>query len=133
MKELKKNNKHYTQLYADFIRKFRNSYLYPKLFFNNVINRFYPLFSKKARLLWLNIEFTSLCNLHCRMCSLDTDIPGGFMEIGILQKILNEIGSSNLLQIKNLALWYGGETLLHPQLHKMLEMIASFKRKNIFS
>jgi len=132
MKELKKNNKHYTQLYADFIRKFRNSSLYSKLFFNNIINRFYPLFSKKARLLWLNIEFTSLCNLRCRMCSLDKNLSGGFMENEILQKILSEIVSSSLLRIKNLALWYGGETLLHPQLRKMLEIIASFKRKNIF-
>ncbi len=112
-------------------RRFLNSSLYKKFFFSSPYIKFSSLFSKKARLLWLNIEFTSLCNIKCRMCSLDQNAPQGFMEKKTLEKILDEIVSSKLLTVSNIALWYGGETLLHPDFENFLAMIGSFKKRKI--
>lgn len=111
------------------IRRFLNTSFYHRIFFSSSFNRFHSAISNKARLLWLNVEFTSFCNIRCRMCSLDHSAPQGFMGKNTLEKILEEIVSSKFIKVSNLALWYGGETLLHPHLEDMLKMISLFKKR----
>ncbi len=50
------------------------------------------------------------------------------MDEKLFEKILNEINTSNQLKVENISLWLGGETLLHPEFAKMLEVL-SLKRK----
>ena len=86
-------------------------------------------FRKKVKLLTLLIEFTPLCNLKCRMCALDHS-QKGFMDPLLFEEIVNQISDSSKYNIDNISLWHGGETLLHPKLDLMLEILAKAKRKN---
>ena len=73
---------------------------------------------------WLNIEFASRCNLRCKWCSLDFDKPAANMDEALLAKALDELLSTNFT-IGEIALHNGGETLMHPHLAAMLDVIAS--------
>jgi MoaA/NifB/PqqE/SkfB family radical SAM enzyme len=105
-------------------RKLKQSKALQRTLYSTAVNRLFYKYGTKARLLWLNIEFTSLCDLKCKMCSLDRTQPKGFMDVGLFEKILNEINTSNEIEVENISLWLGGETLLHPNLLKMLEILA---------
>lgn len=74
--------------------------------------------------LW--IEPTNKCNLKCVMCpnSVIAQDKLGFMDFHLYQKIINE--SKNYLS--NITLCLSGESLLHPDLPKM---IAYAKKNNI--
>ena len=105
-------------------RELKQSKLFQRTLYSTAVNRLYSKYGTKARLLWLNIEFTSVCDLKCKMCSLDRTQPKGFMDVVLFEKILNEINTSNQIEVENISLWLGGETLLHPNLSKMLEVLA---------
>ena len=113
-----------------FFGKLKQSKVFQKTFYNTTVNRLYYKHGTKARLLWLNIEFTSICDLQCKMCALDRSQPKGFMDEKLFEKILNEITASDQLKVENISLWLGGETLLHPKFSRMLE-ILSFKRNEV--
>lgn len=74
---------------------------------------------------WLNIEFASRCNLRCKWCSLDFDKASVNMDEARLAKTLDELFSTPGFAVGEIALHNGGETLMHPRLAAMLNVIAT--------
>ncbi len=71
--------------------------------------------------LHLDIESTSLCNLHCPFCSFKTIHKGwkrGHMDLNLYKKIIDEAAEHHLYSIK---LSLRGEPLLHPDMFRMVE------------
>jgi len=86
-------------------------------------------FSKKVNLLSLLIEFTSVCNLRCKMCALDHS-QKGFMDPLLFENLIEQISDNSKHNIDNISLWLGGETLLHPKIDLMLDILSKVKNKN---
>ncbi|MBI5375566.1 MAG: radical SAM protein [Candidatus Schekmanbacteria bacterium] len=86
-------------------------------------------FRKKVNLLTLLIEFTPICNLKCRMCTLDHS-QKGFMDPLLLEEIVKQISDDSKYNIDNISLWQGGETLLHPKFGLMLDILAKAKKRS---
>jgi sulfatase maturation enzyme AslB (radical SAM superfamily) len=80
------------------------------------------------RLDWLNIEFTSRCNLRCKWCSLDFDKASVHLDETLLAKTLDQLAAPPGIEVGEIALHNGGETLLHPRLPSMLAVIAEKRR-----
>jgi radical SAM protein with 4Fe4S-binding SPASM domain len=78
---------------------------------------------------WINFEFNSSCNLRCKWCSLDHAKKREVLSENILEKALDELIRDDKYDIERIDLHNAGETLLHPNLKKMLEIIASKKEK----
>lgn len=74
----------------------------------------------------LNIEVTSVCNLDCLICPSKDTIKKGFIEISLVEKIINE--NRNLLQGQCVWLHFSGEPLLHAELPQIIKI---FKENNI--
>jgi len=85
--------------------------------------------SRGLKLDVLGIEFTSICDLNCRWCSLDRTKRLGYMKIELLDKILKEVVKKEN-KIKNIALHHAGETILHPKLKEMLDLLGEYKKQN---
>jgi sulfatase maturation enzyme AslB (radical SAM superfamily) len=102
-----------------------------KIFQYNKIRR--NILRKKYRMTLdaLHVEFTSSCNLHCRMCpigmGLDT-VKRGLMEPALFKKIINYITDTPDIYVESVFLWQGGENLLHPKLKEMLYFLGSVKK-----
>jgi MoaA/NifB/PqqE/SkfB family radical SAM enzyme len=79
----------------------------------------------------LYIEFTSYCNLHCRMCPIgmgSEEAKRGFLDQGLFRKIIDNITSDRDIYIRDIFLWQGGEILLHPELKEMLFYLGQAKK-----
>jgi radical SAM protein with 4Fe4S-binding SPASM domain len=74
---------------------------------------------------WLNIEFASRCNLRCKWCTLDFDKPSVNMDEALLAQTLDELFTAPGFTVGEIALHNGGETLMHPRLRPMLDVIAA--------
>lgn len=83
-----------------------------------------------ARLDRLNLEFTSICNLRCKWCSLDFAGNRGLMTEETLARVLEEISDRARFRIRAVELHNGGETLLHPKFGHFLAMIARAREGN---
>lgn len=78
---------------------------------------------------WINFEFCSFCNLRCKWCTLDHSKKKELMNPEILAKVLDEISDCSKFDIERVDLHNAGETLLHPNLEKMLDEIAKRREK----
>lgn len=82
---------------------------------------------KKAQLksapVVLNIEVTNACNLKCTICPARGSARMGFIDLGLLERILKE----NQAVLRGQCVWlhYSGEPLLHPELPRIIEMFRS--------
>ena len=80
----------------------------------------------------MQIEFTSCCNLRCRMCpnSIDTDMRGrGYMDVDLFKKkIIDYIVDNPQYYFDLINLWQGGEALLHPRFGELMEIIGKAKK-----
>ena len=73
------------------------------------------------------LELTNKCNFHCEFCPSDSQTRHqGYMELSLVEKILNEISEKNLVPKINLHLM--GEPTLHPKLNDILNYA---KQKNV--
>ena len=79
-------------------------------------------FFSKNVLKSVHIQFTNNCNLNCKWCSLKKG--NEIMDEKLLIKIMDELKSFN---IKEINLWNGGESLLHPNLINLLKIIKKYK------
>ncbi len=78
----------------------------------------------------INIEFSSYCNLRCSFCSLDHEKPKVRIEPELLDKFFdNLISDQRFRKVEVIHLHNGGETLLHPEIGKLLEIIKKYKNK----
>src|SRR5690242_3480100 len=77
----------------------------------------------------LRIEPTNLCNLKCISCPNGVEAPreGGFMDMGLYRKIIDEAAS--FPRPTEVILYLGGEPLLHANLTDMIEYAA---KKDLF-
>ncbi len=107
-------------------RNFYNSYLKSKIYLYFKLLNLENI--KDIALDVLGIEFTSICDLKCKWCSLDNSRAKGFMEPKLFKKILDDISQSDI-KIKHITLHHAGETLLHPKFREMLEILGE-KKKN---
>lgn len=71
---------------------------------------------------YLNIEPTNACNLNCRVCSNDGSYTRGTMDMGLFRDILDQARNASVYKV---ALFLGGEPLLHKELPQMVEYVAS--------
>lgn len=109
-----------------FFRNLYNNYLKSKIY---VYFKFLDIEkTKDINLDVLGIEFTSICDLNCKWCSLDDSRPKGYMDPELFKKILEKVSQPNA-HIKHIPLHHSGETLLHPKFREMLEILSN-KRKN---
>ena len=74
---------------------------------------------------WLNIEFSSRCNLRCKWCSLDFDKASVHMDEAASGEGAGRTVFRPGWAVGEIALHNGGETLLHPRLTSMLAVIAA--------
>lgn len=77
----------------------------------------------------LNIETTNMCNLNCLYCSkkaLGKTEYRAFMGTGLLNKILDQFTNKKML----IALYLGGEPLLHPNLELLIQVTNNRGFKN---
>ena len=84
---------------------------------------------RRAYLNQLNLEFTSICNLRCKWCSLDHEGNRGLMTLDLLRRVLHEVEDRDRFRIDRLELHNGGETMLHPEFGEFLEEISRAKRR----
>lgn len=69
--------------------------------------------------LFIDIEATNACNLHCPFCSrVGKKIKKGFISFDNVKKIINQGADNNLYGVKFSII---GEPLLHPQIHAFVK------------
>jgi len=98
------------------------------IFRRKKLSRFLLDSGNDYRVKWINFEFCSACNLRCKWCSLDHEKKARFMTEDILRDCLDEITGNNHYRLERIDLHNAGETLLHPRLKEMLEIIAAKKK-----
>ncbi len=77
-----------------------------------------------------HIQFVNYCNLRCKWCSMDHSKEKEIMSEELLVKFLeNIVHDKRFKKLNKLNLWNAGETLLHPNLIKMLKIIKRYKKK----
>lgn len=79
----------------------------------------------------LYIEFTSHCNLRCRMCPIgmgSDEARRGSLDVELFKKIINYIMKARDIHVESIFLWQGGEILLHPKLKEMLYFLGEAKK-----
>jgi MoaA/NifB/PqqE/SkfB family radical SAM enzyme len=66
----------------------------------------------------MQVEVSSKCNLRCPMCpvSIGLDRPGGHMDLGLFQKVIDEIGDHLFVVL----FWDWGEPFLNPEAYQMI-------------
>lgn len=86
-----------------------------------------PFRRASTELRWLNVEFSSVCNLRCRWCILDHHRSRQFLPLSCFEAILKQIAAGEMPDLQRLDLHNGGETLLHPEMETALEMLARYR------
>jgi radical SAM protein with 4Fe4S-binding SPASM domain len=110
----------YNQI-KEFKRRFKDKHKYTGFYY---YNKFVP----RAWIHRLIVEFTSHCNLNCKYCILDDSRPKGFITEERLIRILDEIDNLRY-KINEIYTFNGGETLLHPNLEKLFNIIGERKKE----
>lgn len=72
--------------------------------------------------LYLNVEPTNACNLKCYTCSIDGTRKRGFMDLDLFRRIIDQAPAAGVYEV---ALFLGGEPLLHKDLPYMVEYTVS--------
>ena len=68
--------------------------------------------------LYINVEPTNACNLKCYTCSIDRSRERGYMDLDLFRSIIDQAMESGVYEV---ALFLGGEPLLHKDLPYMVE------------
>ncbi len=74
----------------------------------------------------VNLELTNHCNLSCRWCAGAGNRKKGFMDRTTFQTTLSQI-LSDRVAVREVHLYNGGESLLHPEFGQFLEYLGSLK------
>lgn len=84
--------------------------------------------NKAFHLKWLNIEFSSRCNLRCKWCSLNHNKTEAFIPEEILTKLFDEISTDSRFKLDCIDLHNAGEILLDKQLEGKLKIISNYEK-----
>ncbi|KKR12046.1 MAG: Radical SAM domain protein [Candidatus Wolfebacteria bacterium GW2011_GWC2_39_22] len=100
-----------------------------KAYLEKVLSKY--LFDKdgKYKVKWINFEFNSSCNLRCKWCTLDHTKKREIISEETLTKSFDEFIANGKFSIKRIDLHNAGETLLHPNLKRLLDIIAVKKQE----
>lgn len=71
--------------------------------------------------LYINVEPTNACNLKCATCSIDGSRKRGLMDMDLFRKIIDDAYESDVYEV---ALFLGGEPLLHKRIPEMVEYVT---------
>lgn len=80
--------------------------------------------SARTSIKWLNLELNSSCNLRCRWCALDHSKGRVQMTPALLEKVFNELTTTDSFSLERIDLHNAGETLLHDDIPQMLHIIS---------
>lgn len=70
--------------------------------------------------LHLDVEVTNTCNLRCTMCQIPfSDMPRGFMEMELYERILDEVREHDLPSVK---FNFRGEPLMHKEIAEYVRL-----------
>lgn len=70
--------------------------------------------------LYINVEPTNACNLQCYTCSIDGTRKRGTMDMDLFRKIIDQSATAGVYEV---ALFMGGEPLLHKDLPEMIRYV----------
>jgi len=70
--------------------------------------------------LYINVEPTNACNLKCYTCSIDGTRKRGFMDMDLFRRIIDQAPEAGIYEV---ALFMGGEPLLHKDLPAMIKYV----------
>ena len=70
--------------------------------------------------LYINLEPTNACNLQCYTCCIDGTRKRGTMDLDLFRKIIDQARESGVYEV---ALFLGGEPLLHKDLAYMIKYV----------
>ncbi len=94
-------------------------------------SRFYGALSGSvASVTEFNLEFCSACNLRCSFCALDHLKPKRYMSVEVLDQVMESLLFDNRFRrVRQLNLYNGGETLLHPRRMVLFSRLREFKQR----
>jgi radical SAM protein with 4Fe4S-binding SPASM domain len=70
--------------------------------------------------LYINVEPTNACNLQCYTCSIDGTRKRGTMDLDLFRRIIDQAPAAGVYEV---ALFMGGEPLLHKDLPYMIKYV----------
>ncbi|RJQ47080.1 MAG: radical SAM protein [Gaiellales bacterium] len=70
--------------------------------------------------LYLNVEPTNACNLKCYHCSIDGSRKRGMMDLELFRRVIDQAWDAGVYEV---ALFLGGEPLLHKRLPEMISYV----------
>lgn len=78
----------------------------------------------------LSVEFSSICNLHCKYCFLDELDRPRFLDIRIYEKLIKEVAENSRYNIKVLEWPISGEFFVYPQWKEVIAITKSYMDKH---
>ncbi|MBI5820761.1 MAG: SPASM domain-containing protein [Verrucomicrobia bacterium] len=76
----------------------------------------------------VNVELVNYCNLRCKWCALDHRMKKQAMSKETLHKALKDLlFDKRFKSVKRLLFWSAGETLLHPDVLGMFDVVKTYK------
>jgi MoaA/NifB/PqqE/SkfB family radical SAM enzyme len=80
---------------------------------------------RRAWIRYLNFDIAATCNLRCVYCSLDHDRRSDHMDLGLFERVLDEIADRDRFRVERIQLHHGPDALVHPRFPEFLEALAS--------
>lgn len=125
----------------DFATKFKEqyaNYLYSEGKLNNAIKTMQEVFEYKYNdwkennswkyLERVNFEITSVCNLKCKYCTFANGLQEKYIEPKLFRRVLRELAVAPV-HINQLALYMSGESLIHPNIIEIFEIVSQVKQE----
>jgi len=77
----------------------------------------------------LSIEFSSVCNLHCKYCFIDQLDRTRFLDIAVYEKLIREIASNPKYNLKVMEWPISGEFLVYPKYKEVVEITRRYMQQ----
>lgn len=91
---------------------------------------YYPTSKGRVWLTELHIEPVNYCNLRCKFCALDHEMPKQRISLQVLEAFFEQwFADGRFHQLKWIHLHNGGESLLHPKMDEILSYLAHQKAR----
>jgi radical SAM protein with 4Fe4S-binding SPASM domain len=91
---------------------------------------YYPTSKGRVFLSELHIEPVNYCNLRCKFCALDHQMPKQRISVEVLVAFFEQwFADSRFHQLNWIHLHNGGESLLHPKIDEILAYLATQKAR----
>ncbi len=78
----------------------------------------------------LSIEFSSICNLHCKYCYIEKNTRPKFLELAVYEKLIKEVSENLRYRIKTMEWPISGEFLVYPEFRKVVDITRRYMDEN---